>query len=327
MDDLTTVAEINGGYLMRHQLNDIGFSDALIRRAVTAGRLTRLRHGTYAVTATWRTLDESARHAVLTRSILDKLGPRVAATHQSAAALHGLDLYDVDLSNVHVTRLDGHRGRREAGVTYHEGKITDDDLVQIDGRLVVRPARAVFEACSLVSVEAGMVLASSAMRNGTVTREGLEEDGHQFDHWPGTRIARVAIRMADGRLESVGEVRSLHMMWRHGVPHPELQYVVQTVDGRVIARTDFAWILWRHTGEFDGLFKYGRLTPFEEPGQTVTAEKIREDEVRGELLGMSRWGWAGIAPERQPRTAALIVQGMEQSRKLYTRNGTTIVLG
>ncbi|MEJ7635898.1 type IV toxin-antitoxin system AbiEi family antitoxin domain-containing protein [Aeromicrobium sp.] len=325
MDDLIPVAELNGGYLMRHQLNDLGYSDALIRRAMRAGVLHRARHGTYVVKQVWDVISEAQRHAILTRSLLDKLGSSVVATHQSAAALHGFDLYEADLTHVHLTRLDGHNGRKEAGVIFHEGKV-DGDVVEVGGRLVIEPLRAVFEACSQASIESGMVLASSAMRKGQVTKEELEDQGDRFAHWPRTRTARLAIRLSDPRLESVGEVRSLSMMWRYGVPYPELQWRVVSSAGIVVARTDFAWLEARHTGEFDGLFKYGRLNPYsDEPGRAITHEKTREDLVRDELLGMSRWVWAELAPKAQPRTAARITQAIQRSRKLYARNATTIV--
>lgn len=328
MDDLTLIAEANGGYLMRHQLNDLGLSDAMIRHAMRRGVLRRVRHGTYVLQHVWDVLTESEQHAVVTRSVLDKLGPQVVATHQSAAALHGFDLYGADLRNVHVTRLDRRRGRREAGVVFHEGVIDEDgdDVVAVDGRLVSAPKRAVFEACSLESLETGMVLATSAMRSGDVSHAELEEDSHRFDHWPGTRTARLAIRMADARLETVGEVRSLFMMWRHRIPHPELQREIVGADGHLIARTDFAWIEDCHTGEFDGLVKYGRLNPYaSDVGQVLTDEKVREDRVREQQLGMTRWTWAEMSATRQDATAARIQQGRERSRKLYRRNRKTIV--
>lgn len=329
MDELLHVAELNGGYLMRHQLNDIGFSDAHIRHAVRTGELKRVRHGTYVLVARWTRMSDSERHRVIVRSVLDKLGPGVVASHQSAAAMHGYDLYGVDLGLVHVTRVDGRSGRHEAGVVYHRGQVVAErDVREVDGRLVTEPARAVFEACSMVSVESGMVIASSALRGGHVTGPELADTAPRFDHWLGTRRARLAIRLADPRLESVGEVRSLHMMWRHRVPHPDLQFIVETPDGRVVARTDFAWVWCRHTGEFDGLFKYGRLNSHpSEPGRALTDEKIREDRVRDQMLGMSRWVWAGLAPHAQARTAADLLQAMERSKRLYLRNATVIPLG
>ncbi|MCW2824762.1 MAG: hypothetical protein JWQ91_1679 [Aeromicrobium sp.] len=328
MDDLIPIAEANGGYLMRHQLIAIGYSDRTIRHAVKTGRLTRLRHGTYAVTAMHRTRDAAARHCVLVRSVLDKLGPDVVASHQSAAALHGLDLYGVSLRKIHVTRLDGLPGHTEAGVIFHEGRADPDhDVETVDGRLVVRKERAVVETSSISTIEAGMVVASSLLRSGAVTKVALEEHARTYERWRGTRTARVAIRLSDGRLETVGEVRSLHMMWRHHIPHPELQFVVTTASGREVARTDFAWIWSRHTGEFDGLKKYGRLNPFaDDPGRIIEKEKIREDLVRDELLGMSRWVWAGLDESTQEKTADKIKQSMERSRRLYARNATVIPL-
>lgn len=328
MDELTYAAEINGGYLFRHQLNSLGCSDRLIRAMTRTGKLTRLRHGTYAPTETYRMLSLEEKHRVVTYSILDKLGPAVGASHQSACAIHGHDLYDVDLSKVHVTLLDGRSGRTEAGVVFHEGA-TDADgaFVEIDGRMVSSPMRSVYETASLTTTESGLVLASSALHRGTFSKDELIECGDQFEHWPGTRKARLAIRMSDGRLESVGESRSLHMFWRHGIPFPELQYVVRDKHGRFIARTDFCWCGYCHVGEFDGLSKYGRLNPYStDVGQVITDEKIREDLVRDEQLGMSRWIWKGLAPKAQAGTAGTISQGMQRSKKLYLRNATHIPL-
>ncbi len=329
MDDLRLVIDVNGGYIMRHQLNDIGHDDATIRKAVRACVLRRIRHGTYVLESTWSQLSAAQRHCILARSVLEKLGPGIVASHHTAAALLGLDVYGADLGTVHVTRLDGRSGRREAGVVYHHRTVLpDEDLQTVGGLLVVSSMRAVFETCSQSSVESGMVVASSAMRDHGLGSDEMLEAGRRFDHWLGSRRARLAIRLSDGRLETVGEVRSLHMMWRHKIPRPELQHVITDADGRFVARTDFTWLEARHTGEFDGLSKYGRLNPDRtDPGATITSEKVREDAVRGQMFGMSRWGWDGLDDGVQAETAAMIERGIERSRTVYARNATTIALG
>lgn len=86
MDDLPVITALNGGYVMRHQLNDLGYGDPQIRGAVKARILTRVRHGTYVMTAAWAAMTESERHRVVARSVLDKLGSGVIASHQTAAA-------------------------------------------------------------------------------------------------------------------------------------------------------------------------------------------------------------------------------------------------
>jgi hypothetical protein len=329
MDDLLPIADANGGCLMRHQLNDLGISDTSIRALRRDGQLVRIRHGTYAVAARWQLLSPAERLRVRTFSVLDKLGPGIAASHHSASVAHGFDLWGDGIdADVHITHLDGRPGRHEAGVVHHHGRLDPaTELVTVEGRLVTAPMRAVFESASIATIESGMVLASSALRGGGFSKDELVDVGRTFDHWLGTRTARVAIRLADGRLETVGEARSLHMMWRHGLPHPELQHVLVDRHGRQIARNDFAWLEFRHLGEFDGLVKYGRLNPYAtDPGRSIVDEKIREDLCRDQDLGMSRWVWAGLEPRAQSATAAMIGSAMERSRRLYLRNGTVIPL-
>ncbi|KQY59709.1 hypothetical protein ASD11_09205 [Aeromicrobium sp. Root495] len=328
MDDiLIAVAHANGGYLMRHQLLDLGYSDDAIRAFMRTGLLRRVRHGTYVPTVLWQSWSDSERHAVKVRSVVDKLGPGVVVTHQSAAALHGFDLWGVDLESVHVTRLDGRNGRTEAGIVFHSGQITEDDCVEVDGRLLSAPQRAALETSASTGVEQGVVVLSSALHLGVVEKGGLEESiDRDFARWQGTRTARVAVRLADGRLESVGESRSFYMMWVHQVPAPELQVEVHDRDGRIIGRSDFGWSAYRHLGEFDGMLKYGRLNPHgEDPGRQIEREKVREDRMRGTRRGMSRWVWIELGTGRSPATAGRLVADMQQSRRLYTRNATHIV--
>lgn len=328
MDDIFSVlAELRGGYVFRHDLIAHGIRDPEIRAAVRAGHLTRLRHGTYAPTSVVAPLSPEGRHVLLAYSVADKLGPGVALSHQSAALVHTGHSYDLDLETVHVTQLSGTHGRREAGVVFHVNSTTDADLVEVEGRLVVAPIRSAFETACMASTESGMVTMSAMMHDRHFAREELEEVGARLERWPSGRHARLAIRLADGRCESVGESRSLFMFWREGVPKPELQVLIRMEDGRVVARTDFAWLLHRHCGEFDGLFKYGRLNPHaDEPGWAITDEKTREDLVRSMMIGMSRWTWAGLAPDRRRATARYILQGLEQSKRLYAHNATHIPL-
>lgn len=164
--------------------------------------------------------------------------------------------------------------------------------------------RSVYETSSLTTTESGLVLASSALRAGTFTKEELTAYGQEFVHWRGTRKARLAIRLADHRLETVGEARSFHMFWRHGLPYPELQYSVLDENGQFVGRTDFCWCGYRHVGEFDGLVKYGRLNPYiTDIGRVITDEKIREDlirpRVRDVAVGLERSGPQRARPDGQ----------------------------
>jgi hypothetical protein len=324
-DVFLALAAHRGGYMFRHDLIEYGLRDRDIRMAVRAGHLTRLRHGTYAPTSLVAPLSPEAKHVLIASSVVDKLGPGVALSHHSAALVHTPQSFGVDLGVVHVTQLSGRHGRKEAGVVFHVGDISEDDLVEVDGRLVVAPARAAFESACWASTESGMVTMSAMMHDGKVVREELDELGAMSERWPRSRNARLAIRLSDGRCESVGESRSLFMFWREGIPRPETQVVIRTEGGRQVARSDFGWLRHRHTGEFDGLFKYGRLNTYAvDPGRAITDEKQREDLVRSLMLGVSRWTWAGLDEKRRAATARSIRQGLEQSKRLYTHNATYI---
>lgn len=322
---LESQAARGGGYFTRGQAIDCGYRDRDLKAAVIAGLIVRLRHGIYAFATFHNLLDPTARHRILANAIADKLGPHVVLSHASACVSWDLDAYGVDLRSVHVTRLDGASGRREAGVIYHVGVVDENDIREMGGRLVVEPARAIVEAATLSSIESSMVTASSALRRDLVRKDELESTVRALAKWQGMRRASIAVRLSDGLCESVGEVRSLHMCWREGLPRPQPQYKVRNEHGIVIARTDFAWLDHRHLGEFDGMVKYGRLNKYEsEPGRAITDEKTREDLARAQRFGMSRWTWPELDHRRSRKTADSIRAGMEQSKRLYLRNRTII---
>lgn len=224
-----------------------------------------------------------------------RLGGRVALSHVSAAAMHGLALWDVDLSQVHVTRLDGAAGRAEAGVRYHQGGCLASDLVEVDGVPCVSRARAAVEVSLLCSVESAVVTLDSALRR-ECTLEELAARTALMHQWPGARRLNVALRLADGRAESVGESRTRYLCYLYNLPAPELQFEVYDDHGNLAGIADFAWPDHQLLGEFDGRVKYGRLLrPGEEAQDAVFREKRREDRLR-ELTqwSMVRLTWGDL---------------------------------
>lgn len=92
-----------------------------------------------------------------------------------------------------------------------------------------------------------------------------------------------------------------------------LQFEIRGEGGLLVARTDFGWEERRLVGEFDGRIKYGRLLePGQEPGDAVFEEKRREDAVRAEGWGVTRWVWADLAAGH--RLAARVRRALEQGR-------------
>ena len=204
MDDRIRTEALTRGYVTRGQIIDAGYRDRDIKAALRLGLLVRLRHGIYAYAEDVARMDEVERHRLVAYAVVDRLGAGFVISHQSACAVHGIDQYGSPDQHVHVTRLDGRAGRREAGVVHHIGDVRPDDVTYVDWRPVMTPARAVFEAATTSSTESGMVAASSALHLGLLTVDGLDEVAGRLARWPGARHASLALRLSDGRCESVG---------------------------------------------------------------------------------------------------------------------------
>jgi len=108
---------------------------------------------------------------------------------------------------------------------------------------------------------------------------------------------------------------------------PELQYRVVDRGGSLVGISDFYWDGQRHLGEFDGKIKYQRLLrPGETASECVIREKQREDAMRADLRGMTRFVWSEVMPQRTRRTMTDLAQALNQSYRLYVR-GRTIIAG
>lgn len=325
-DSLRRLATLLGGYLHRTHILDLGGTDAMIASALATGTLRRIRVGTYVFRDVHDALTPEEKHVVLARSVIDKFAPgSVALSNHSAALAHGLDVYGVDLGVVHLVRLDGGCGRRESGVIHHDVRPDDDQLVQLDGRLVVDPERAVWEVACSGTRQGALVIMDSALHHQLLTKHDLSDPDHRFQRWPRSRVARLMGRLADGGAENPGETLMRYLCWENGLPAPDTQVVILRPDGSFVARTDLGWELYCHFGEFDGLRKYWRdLRRGEDASDVVVREKIREDAIRELGNGMSRATWVEVQPERSADTATRIRRDLERSRRLYTRSRTHI---
>lgn len=315
------LAVAHGGVFTRAQARTAGIGDRELQWALRTQLLVRLRRGCYTPASLYGSRDGTGRHLLLARAaIASQLGP-VALTSVSAAAVHGLDLYQQDLRVVHLVRLDAGSSRTEVGIQHH--RLTHDiaaDIHLIDGFPVVSPARAVWEVASASTLEAGVCTADSALRRWPALRNDLLDVSATFSRRPGSRTARVAMHLADGLSASVGESLSRVLFYRHAVPRPELQHHVFSPSGQLIAITDFYWPDCRHVGEFDGKIKYGSMVrEGETPSDVVFKEKRREDEVRATGVGVTRWTWADLAPGASAALVHRLLSDRERSRRLYVR--------
>ena len=111
----------------------------------------------------------------------------------------GIPTWDLDLSRVHVTRLDGGAGRIEGDVVHHEGVSLDHEVVERDGHRVLIPERCVLEAGSRAKLPASrLVIADGLLRQKLSTPDQLEDQFRLMERWPFMRSMHLPVRMADG---------------------------------------------------------------------------------------------------------------------------------
>jgi hypothetical protein len=307
MDPTRLLAE-QFGFFTRSEAEASGYGDREIAGMVRAKLWIRFRRGFYTYADLWSGFDDVGRHRVRSHAVLRSLGRNVALSHVSAVIDHGIDTWGMDLSRVHVTRLDGASGRIEGDVVHHAGVCLEGDITEEHEHLVLATDRVVVEAGSIATNESALVSFDSFLRQNPVAHPLLMSRFARMERWPRTRHLHIPIRLADGGAESAGETRGRWFCWIHRLPVPETHYEVRDADGVLRGICDWWWKKSRTLGEFDGRLKYGRLLrPGQDPGDVVFAEKQREDELR-DLTGcrMVRLIWSDY--DRPRVTAARLAR-------------------
>ncbi|GAA1763637.1 type IV toxin-antitoxin system AbiEi family antitoxin domain-containing protein [Nocardioides hankookensis] len=296
----------NTPVFLRCELLAQGYDDYAISRLVADGVWTRVRRGAYVLKAAYDKLDARGRHGLRARAVAKQAKTAVVLSHVSGLPEYDAPAWQIDLSDVHVTRVDGKLGRHEAGVHQHCGRILPDDVVTRNGVRVMSGTRIALEVTTVAAVEPALCVVNHLLHHGHATLEQLAERYRSMDHWPNTLNTDIVLRLADPRIETVGESRTYYLFSRHGIPAPVPQYEVHDEDGELIGRLDFAWPELGVWVEFDGKVKYQK--PFKS-GQSapdvVIAEKRREDRIR------RRTGWRCIRLtwddlEHPEQTAAML---------------------
>jgi len=296
----------------RRDLLAAGITDDDIQRRRRQGVLVSIRAGRYADGATLAALNPIQQHRLLAVTTATDLPDDAALSHESAACLLGLPLWDAEFGAVQVTRPGTGGGHRRRSLHTRFAALPADDVIQVRGLRVTSAARTLVDLGRCRSFESAVVSADAALHKGIVTVEELAGALDRAAGTPRVGCARRAIAFADGRSESAGESRSRVAMHFAGLPPPDLQVELRSAaDGLFLGRSDFGWKDRRTVGEFDGRIKYGRLVPAgKHAGDVVFEEKRREDRIRNEGLTVVRWIWreldaAGTATERIRRALGL----------------------
>ena len=133
---------------------------------------------------------------------------------------------------------------------------------------------------TVLDVEHGLTTVNDLLHRKLTTPGELAECREFMEQWPRSLTQDLVLRLADGRCGgSVGEGRTLYLLWRQGLPKPEPQYEIPDGHGGSF-RVDFAWPEHKVFLEFDGRIKYQELLKEgESPTDVVLREKKREETI------------------------------------------------
>lgn len=299
---------------LRRQLIAAGWSDRDISRALASGLIHRVRYGAYVDVGRWKLLgSDRDRHRARSRAVLRTAHPSSVLTHQSALAEHVGAVWRLCLDEVALTRTDGVAGRREAGIVHHSGNLLLHDITVLHGVPVSTPARTAVEILTTTDSELGFCLLNVLLHAGRTTLDEVRAVAARTDHWPNTLGVRIALGLADPRLSSIAESRTFHLLYREGIPLPDLQVDVHEAAGKLLGRVDFLWPRHGVFLEFDGRIKYDQ---FRRPGESLADYVMREKKREERICQETGWiciriGWSDL---EDPRATAQRIRSVLAKR-------------
>lgn len=236
-----------------------GLTSAQLRSLTRSGDLVRVRPGIYASrrATDWAQASPMRGHALRVIVARASVGRDSVASHQTAALLHGLDLFPAAPDTVTLTRPPTRRrsGRRRAdGVFFHTAELPDEHVARKLGAAVTTVPRTIVDLARVSPFMSAVVTADSALRADLTTKAAMLAVCSDCAGWPGVRQARQVVDFADGRAESVLETCARVVFAKRGLPSAELQATITGPNFRY--SVDFYWPGHNLIAEADGDVKY-----------------------------------------------------------------------
>ncbi|MGH9042271.1 MAG: hypothetical protein ACRDZ3_18790 [Acidimicrobiia bacterium] len=205
--------------------------------------------------------------------------PGTVASHLTVAAL--LDMVPAP-EIPHVTVPPAANGRY-AGAVVHRSRLEPVDTCRISGIPCTAPARMLVDCAAMVSHEVLCELVDQTLFRFADAR-WVREAMRRASRAPGRKGERslddaLSVWTPGPKPGSPAEMRLVRHLRRLGFPAPERQWKARDPKGRVVAKIDVAWPLWKVGLEYDGEAFHGP--------RRWTADDDRQDllEVLGWQIG------------------------------------------
>jgi very-short-patch-repair endonuclease len=190
-------------------------------------------------------------HALRARAAAELVVPGAVVSGASAAVLWGVDLAGPE-DDVELTMPPGTHPRRIRGVRVRRAALSTRDLARRGGTLLTSAESTAVQLAAALPGDDGVVAIDQLVNEGVVDLLDVRARAAAATG-AGSRRAKEVCRLADGLAQSPQETRLRLLLHRSSLPDPVAQFRV-VVDGRFVARTDFAWPDRKVAVEYDGLW-------------------------------------------------------------------------
>lgn len=303
---LVSVTDGQGGVFTRAQAQAAGYTERELKSLTRpGGDFQVVRHGVYAERPLVEALDATQRWLLRDRAaVLIARRPSVLS-HDSAARLLGLATLEVAEPASHLTSVGSAGARRSGGVTRHRDRLPLCVELRA-GLLATSYARTAIDIARQHGFRHGLVAADAA-RNLGVPLQDLEAELDRMSTHPFIGRARAAVVASAAGAESVAESLGRELVAELGLGEIETQFALRIADGRVVS-CDMR--VGCHTIEVDGKIKLRAVAlggvARQSAEDVVWNEKIRQNLVCAEGLGMSRLVWSDFFGAARDRAKARI---------------------
>lgn len=224
---------------------DVVASGLLTPDALRGPAWRRLYRGIYADASLPDSVDLRVRGAGL---LLPSTG---VFSGRTAAYLFGAEQLATTAAPVEVMVPPGTSFGPVAGLRVRRGPLPPSEVTVIAHRRCTSELRTAMDLARFEGLVDGVVALDVLLARRIVLLSDLEEAVGRLVPGRGTRLARRAVELADGRAESPQESR-LRVLLRCAGLTPVPQFTVRAEDGAFIARVDLAFPDLRVAIEYDG---------------------------------------------------------------------------
>ena len=266
--EVITYAKRNGGVISTREAVALGLPKTTLNRRVEDGVLVRVGRGVLALPGV------ATRPDVMLRAACRILGAVVS--HQSAAALHGLEPVEAATPTVTVSHRSTHTFR---GVLVHQSTdLLPEHTVELNGSVVTNVARTLIDLAQVTKpkrlervVDSTLAANKVAFDDLATLHESLSRQGK-----PGTRAMRRILQSRDGSLipsDSELERLMVSLIREAGLPLPVSQFRAPWLKPQK-GRIDFAYLEERVVVEADGRRWHVMFDAFEEDRRRDNAAQL-----------------------------------------------------